>query len=1599
MCSNNFSESDLFHMANCFVAIERMSPEFIATKLFNIPPCFVSLKRLASEEIRRIVQTKVFSNNSKTLAAERKSTFAPQLKKKRRKWAKCYTFGKKRRPQYNQIKIMASKDSFCDEKIFDTPEYPSVSNVSCDKQYQSASTKASTGTNITSMTTESSDNDEVIKRKFELQYGLIIPECYVKLDVLRPEREQFLSHYTQTRSGCQYEKTICKKFVKRTRPVAMKKETTHVKAVKRKRRKWSKTYLPQKKKRNQTKKALLQCKTDLMASEDNDIKMEIFSENSVRSSNAECVNKCTKECELKNKSEVVNKDECVKKCEELCKDSENVERNISEFNSNTEFIFNVNSSGKTGFTQLKKESVLNDPIDQYTKSVHDDVSSCHDVNSNIGESDISDIENNTALICNGNSICKMDPTGNDIDLEDPSYDHSDQTSCDDDNQVETAIDEPDRNVEYVKNTEEFVTDIKMEIFSETHISDAQCATKSTKDYKLKIQSEVVGLIDECINKCEELCKTVNSKNVESDNISDLDIKTELICNGNFSCDTASTQVLKKEPEVIDLMDECVNTCEEFNSYQIMDSKTVDSDIGEFDSNTELVCNGNSVCNTDSIPESKKKSEDIDLMNECVNTCEEFSSYQIMGSKNVDNDDISDLDSNAVSICNGNSCRQTDSSVSPHLETFNVLSENFNEENSQCLKDQNSAENETQMLFNTSEYATTEDEYPYSKQYQPGFGAEKNDDNDYYSSDNICLINVQDNEAIETSLETLIKYNVGCCDQNSSSFLKNSENGTHALPSTEDYSNNFLLTTYDECSNNTQMEIDEKEKLRIDDINVMFSMGQYSNYNKSIEQQGIDMSPFLSSKNDTDVKCLHTGNGETSTHQHSVCQDRISQPEESLVTKNDNQEIQDQLEGFNKSTEYDYQVNCVSTLNSTLPFVDDIPLGTIPNFQNSDCISLKRSIFPAASMCCDCTSILNFQGNDEYACRFITFRKFFYYNNTTACTFFGCNDEINKEELDLLTNVPLQKKSISFYETFHKGKYILPKFLALLQEEVDLTFGLQPKYLRKFTGNYRDLCDSCSTTVFNRHWVCKYCAFVVCLHCFKDFKLCQENNRRFKCHWDVCSVGVIHTVKFFVLCEVIPRAYLNNLEARSKLIMPLLSGKSIDYFKLFRNVNNMFGECSKPDVNLLPFTGGNVEAEFKAEDVTPADLEIDEAELNLSGVPYSLMCNKRIIRLEDPSHPGNNKIFQKYWRLGLPIVFSGLEKKLKNNLWKPSTFLKESAEDDTVEVIDSRTGKAFTRNVKKFWNGFSNEQKKEIDENGLPYSFKLKDYPSTSDLKDVFPRRYADFAENAPMTAFTHRHGNLNLADHLPPAYVRPDLGPKLYVAYSTLNKLNKEHSSTNLHLDLTDAVNIMTFAKSKRSQKDFSIILHELEKLEAMDDYIKRAESILAQGKINSFNAHNLGAIWHIFHAKDTQKIRELLIKVSHERNKPILQSQDPIHDQTWYIDYELRKRLKEEYGVIGYNILQYVGDAVFIPAGATHQVRNLRDSIKIACDFFSPENVHSTISLIDEFRNVALGQSGHEDKLQVKNTLFHTAKDCLYVLEKEILKISNDCETNKSQP
>uniref|UniRef100_A0A9J7WVQ8 Lysine-specific demethylase n=1 Tax=Cyprinus carpio carpio TaxID=630221 RepID=A0A9J7WVQ8_CYPCA len=366
--------------------------------------------------------------------------------------------------------------------------------------------------------------------------------------------------------------------------------------------------------------------------------------------------------------------------------------------------------------------------------------------------------------------------------------------------------------------------------------------------------------------------------------------------------------------------------------------------------------------------------------------------------------------------------------------------------------------------------------------------------------------------------------------------------------------------------------------------------------------------------------------------------------------------------------------------------------------------------------------------------------------------------------------------------------------------------------------------------------------------------------------------------------------------------------------------------------------------------------------------HSWLCDGRLLCLQDPSNSNNWKIFRECWKQGQPVLVSGIHKNLKEHLWKPESFSGEFGDQD-VDLVNCRNCAIISDvKVRDFWDGFQVISKRLQGGDGQPMVLKLKDWPPGEDFRDMMPTRFDDLMENLPLPEYTKRNGRLNLASRLPNFFVRPDLGPKMYNAYGLISTEDRRVGTTNLHLDVSDAVNVMVYVGIPEGDK----VMQTIEEGD-VDDVTKRR---VYEAK------EKPGALWHIYAAKDAEKIRELLRKVGEEQGQENPPDHDPIHDQSWYLDQTLRRRLYEEYGVQGWSIVQFLGDAVFIPAGAPHQVHNLYSCIKVAEDFVSPEHVKHCFRLTQEFRHLSTTHTNHEDKLQVKNIIYHAVKDAVGTLK-----------------
>ncbi|KAL6954773.1 Lysine-specific demethylase 3B [Sarracenia purpurea var. burkii] len=313
------------------------------------------------------------------------------------------------------------------------------------------------------------------------------------------------------------------------------------------------------------------------------------------------------------------------------------------------------------------------------------------------------------------------------------------------------------------------------------------------------------------------------------------------------------------------------------------------------------------------------------------------------------------------------------------------------------------------------------------------------------------------------------------------------------------------------------------------------------------------------------------------------------------------------------------------------------------------------------------------------------------------------------------------------------------------------------------------------------------------------------------------------------------------------------------------------------------------------------MTVTESQLLYPNIPHQWLCDGKLLRLLDPTHSGNYTIFQDQWKRGQPVIVSDVTKRLDPDLWHPDSFAKDFG-DNKNDLINCMTGKTVPNQPMRKFLG------------------RIRVPVETTERRQRFRRNVA-IAVSCDYDDMVYRksasaNGKLNLASRLPDCFVRPDLGPKMYNAYGSA--IYPHTGTTNLHLDISDAVNVMVYVSIPKDGDNDKHMKGKYNRRIARST----KQAVISYREDEHATVKTLpGALWHIYAARDADKIRDLLNKVAIERGARLEPNHDPIHDQSWYLDGTLRERLKKEYEVEGYAILQCLGDAVFVPAGTPHQV------------------------------------------------------------------------------
>ncbi|KAH9610780.1 hypothetical protein KSS87_013716 [Heliosperma pusillum] len=299
-------------------------------------------------------------------------------------------------------------------------------------------------------------------------------------------------------------------------------------------------------------------------------------------------------------------------------------------------------------------------------------------------------------------------------------------------------------------------------------------------------------------------------------------------------------------------------------------------------------------------------------------------------------------------------------------------------------------------------------------------------------------------------------------------------------------------------------------------------------------------------------------------------------------------------------------------------------------------------------------------------------------------------------------------------------------------------------------------------------------------------------------------------------------------------------------------------------------------------------------------------------------------------------------------------------------------------TRQFFRGYKEGRRYQ---NFWPEMLKLKDWPPSDTFENLLPRHCDEFISALPYQEYTDpRDGILNLGTMLPTSFLKPDLGPKTYIAYGVKQELGRGDSVTKLHCDMSDAVNILMHTADVSLSNDQISAMATLKKKHKAQD---RRELLGQQMSVEELDldhdscvSSEGAALWDIFRREDVAKLESYLREHSKEfRNtycSPVEQVFHPIHDQSFYLTLEHKRKLKEEYGIEPWTFEQKLGEAVFIPAGCPHQVRNLKSCTKVAVDFVSPENIKECLRLTEEFRRLPKFHKAREDKLETVTSRRH---------------------------
>ena len=230
-------------------------------------------------------------------------------------------------------------------------------------------------------------------------------------------------------------------------------------------------------------------------------------------------------------------------------------------------------------------------------------------------------------------------------------------------------------------------------------------------------------------------------------------------------------------------------------------------------------------------------------------------------------------------------------------------------------------------------------------------------------------------------------------------------------------------------------------------------------------------------------------------------------------------------------------------------------------QDASCFEVA----PKLNKCRECRGSVAQRQKQSMAnifCRFYAFRRLRYTKNGQIAVAGFCDPKQDAQIEDLKLWLPSQDLSPKNMDKENARliiKNLTPQFHTIYKQEQEAELyaeDLAPAWKRVVQG-VREMCDVCEATLFNKHWACGKCGFVVCIDCYSarvsghgftapgSDPEADEKKDKDGFSWLLCNNNKSHQLDTLMLTQIIAGDALDEVNTKLKLLTKLNRSKGND----------------------------------------------------------------------------------------------------------------------------------------------------------------------------------------------------------------------------------------------------------------------------------------------------------------------------------------------------------------------------------------------------------------------------------------------------------------------